>query len=130
MRLVTQIYRITRFFLNKLCAFVPLCLSACCRRRWPKFRRFSPHLLFLVLIILMGGCALQIAQPSGVYHKVKRGESLWRIARTYGVDMKTIMSANHLSDPNKIRSGRYLFIPGARTVLSIAKASPSLPVSL
>ncbi len=129
MILVTRIYR-TRLSFNKFYAFFPRCLGACCCCRWPKFRRISPYLLFLMLIVLMGGCTLQIAQPSGVYHKVKRGEYLWRIARTYGVDMKTIMSANHLSDPNKIRAGRYLFIPGARTVLSVAKASPSLPVSL
>ena len=60
---------------------------------------------------------------------MKKGEYLWRIARTYGVDMKTVMNANHLSDPNKIRAGQYLFIPGAGAVLNVATPR-SRPVSL
>lgn len=72
---------------------------------------------------------MKIAQPSGVYHQVRRGEYLWRIAKTYGVDMKTIMTANHLSDPNKLRTGQHLFIPGAKEVLSV-ETYRSPPVSL
>ncbi len=130
MILGSRIYQI-RLSFNKLCACVRPHADgrACYCCRWPKFRRVSPHLLFLMLIILMGGCTLKIAQPSGVYHQVKKGEYLWRIARTYGVDMRTIMNANHLSDPNKIRAGQYLFIPGAGTVLNVATYSPP-PVSL
>ncbi|NOX97873.1 MAG: peptidoglycan DD-metalloendopeptidase family protein [Nitrospirae bacterium] len=87
--------------------------------RQVKFRGFSPRLTFIILLILMEGCAIQRAYPSGVYHQVKRGEYLGRIARTYKVDMKTIMTANRLSDPNKLRVGQRLFIPGAKKVLGV-----------
>ncbi len=92
-------------------------------------RKIFSQLIFIVLLILIGGCTVRIAQPAGVYHEVKRGEYLWRIAKTYGVDMKVIMTANRLSDHNKLRAGQRLFIPGARAVLEVG-GSQSAPVVL
>lgn len=49
--------------------------------------------------------------PHDVYHIVGPSETLWRIAKTYNVDINSIMAANKLSDPTKIKNGQRLLIP-------------------
>ncbi|MRG86503.1 LysM peptidoglycan-binding domain-containing protein [Salinibacillus xinjiangensis] len=44
-------------------------------------------------------------------HVVNRGESLWQIARTYGVSMNRIIQANELDQPNVLVIGHALVIP-------------------
>ncbi len=48
----------------------------------------------------------------GVYHRVEKGQTLWRIARTYKVDLDEIARLNHISDVSSIETGRLIFIPG------------------
>ena len=43
-------------------------------------------------------------------HVVKRGETLWRIGQTYGVDIASIQAANNLAG-NLVRPGDHLRIP-------------------
>ncbi len=57
--------------------------------------------------------------PYGVYHTVKKGQTLYRIAKTYGVKMEDIIVANRLDDPEEIKEGQVLFIPGADHVLDV-----------
>lgn len=47
-----------------------------------------------------------------VKHTVKSGESLSSIAQKYGVKVGDIAAANNISDPQKIRLGQELVIPG------------------
>ena len=69
---------------------------------------------------------------SGVYHTVRRGETLWRISKTYGVSLTEIMEANGLSSYD-IAVNQKLRIPGATKQLAIelpeggkpAEAGPS-----
>lgn len=56
----------------------------------------------------------------GVFHVVQAGQTLWRIARGYGVPVETIVAANGLSNPETIEVGAAMFIPGARTTVDIA----------
>lgn len=49
----------------------------------------------------------------GLYHKVRRKETLWRISKMYGVDVQTLADANKLPDQKKIFVGQLLFIPQA-----------------
>jgi N-acetylmuramoyl-L-alanine amidase len=49
--------------------------------------------------------------PHNVYHIVGPSETLWRISKTYDVDMNTLLKVNHLSDPTKIKNGQRLLIP-------------------
>lgn len=51
---------------------------------------------------------------NAVYHTVKPGENLYRIALRYGVSQAAIRSANGLGS-NSIRVGQKLRIPGARS---------------
>lgn len=49
--------------------------------------------------------------PHDIYHEVGPLETLWRISKTYGVDMDTLLKVNHLTDPAKIKAGQKLLIP-------------------
>jgi murein DD-endopeptidase MepM/ murein hydrolase activator NlpD len=60
----------------------------------------------------------------GVYHHVKPGQTLWSIARTYNVDLKTLVRANRLSDRDVLRVGQRLLIPGARRQRRVVSHCP------
>jgi murein DD-endopeptidase MepM/ murein hydrolase activator NlpD len=80
---------------------------------------------------------IPLSEKDGVYHEVKRHQTLWRIAKTYNVPMEEIIRANNLSS-TEIKVGQSLFIPGAKKVLEIeipdellskGKASPQISAS-
>lgn len=51
--------------------------------------------------------------PFGIYHEVRPGQTVYRIARTYGVDLNKLMRLNRIDDPTRIQPGDRLFVPGA-----------------
>ena len=59
--------------------------------------------------------------PHGVYHTVHKGQTLFRIAQAYGIDLEILRRANHIRDASKIKTGMQLWIPGASRVLSVQK---------
>lgn len=63
-------------------------------------------------------------QFTGVYHTVEAGQTLWRIAWTYGVDLETLQWVNDVEDVTDLRVGRILFIPGATSVLEVIPVRP------
>ena len=68
------------------------------------------------------------AEPVGALHVVQPGETLWRIARTYGVEIDDIAEANAIADPSVLVAGRQLFIPGAAQPLQVPHvASVKIP---
>ena len=79
------------------------------------------RIFFLSALLLSAGCVTTGYTPVksyhrkliGVYHKVQRGETLWRIAKTYQIDIYSIVEANRIPDAAKITAGQLLFIPGA-----------------
>ena len=89
--------------------------------------------IFLVLlsvpaVFFLNTCAVHKApreKPSqtqrmkGVYHVVKRHQTLYRICKTYGVDLKEVASLNRIADPSKIETGQRIFIPGAKKALKV-----------
>lgn len=50
---------------------------------------------------------------------MKKGETLWRIARTYGVELEELATKNRLPDATRIEIGQRIFIPGAKELLSV-----------
>nr|WP_232293529.1 M23 family metallopeptidase [Stigmatella aurantiaca] len=48
-----------------------------------------------------------------VRHRVAPGETVFRIARTYGITVQELSSANGISDPRSLSVGQELLIPGA-----------------
>ena len=55
----------------------------------------------------------QPAQPQVVHHRVKRGETLFQIARRYGATVQNILQANGLRQAHMVRVGTTLVIPKA-----------------
>ena len=82
--------------------------------------------LALAAIIVLGalgpGCAG--TAEKGAWHTVERGQTLWRIARTYRVDLQELAEVNDIEDPAKIRAGQKIFIPGARLSITVEPYRP------
>ncbi|MDI6735996.1 MAG: M23 family metallopeptidase [bacterium] len=55
----------------------------------------------------------------GVYHKIEKGQTLWRIAKTYGVSVEELIKINKIEDITNIKIGQQIFIPGATEVLNV-----------
>jgi len=47
----------------------------------------------------------------GSYHHVRRGETLWRIAHSYGLQTESLAQANLMSPTQALSVGQKLFIP-------------------
>lgn len=63
----------------------------------------------------------------GVYHTVERGETLWRIAKTYTVELQALAELNNIDDAAKIQAGQKVFIPGASQPKKIIVTSQEHP---
>jgi len=50
---------------------------------------------------------------------LERHQTLYRICKTYEVDLKEVSSFNGISDPSRIQTGQRIFIPGAKKVLKV-----------
>ncbi|WP_457607336.1 LysM peptidoglycan-binding domain-containing protein [Nitratifractor sp.] len=66
--------------------------------------------------------AKKTKKQSAVYHTVKHGDVLWRIAKKYGVTVREIRKLNKLSRRSVIHSGQKLLIkPGSEAKVAQAK---------
>jgi LysM domain len=63
-----------------------------------------------------GGVRAQPMRGRGLYHVVAPGETLFRIASTYGVDYHDVARENGIEDAAHIEVGQRLFIPDAKRV--------------
>ena len=76
--------------------------------------------IFLLFAIVYACRPVSPGYPrAGVYHTVKRHQTLWRICKTYGVDINEVARINHIRDPSRIRVGQRIFIPDAKRVLKV-----------
>lgn len=51
-------------------------------------------------------------EPDRRYHQLQAGQTLYSLARAYGVPLDRLMAANGISDPTTIRAGTAILIPG------------------
>ena len=66
-----------------------------------------------------------------VIHKVRKGDSLGRIARLYYGDASRyplIVAANVISDPDRLPVGQELIVPDAATALRAVAPAPPPPM--
>jgi len=97
-------------------------------------------IIFLSTIIsfILTGCAGMLGEcPSplqiltlkknikGVYHRVKKGQTLWRISKTYGVPLEEIVRINRIPDSRRIRAGQSIFIPGVASKKKVSTYRPT-----
>jgi LysM repeat protein len=68
------------------------------------------------------------AVTGGCYYVVRRGDTLFSIARRFGTTIGAIAQANGLSNPRYIRAGQRLIIPGAYPACAPPPAAPGATV--
>ncbi|OGX25916.1 MAG: hypothetical protein A3D10_07960 [Omnitrophica WOR_2 bacterium RIFCSPHIGHO2_02_FULL_48_11] len=80
------------------------------------------------LYVYIAGCATAPSVPirtiapalgKGVYHKVRKGETIWRIAQAYRVSIDDIIKINKIPNVANVEQNQLLFIPGADSVKEI-----------
>ena len=98
-------------------------------RRYNKcLGRWHSAVAGIFFLAIIGGCSI-VRPPEyspsvlrrGVYHTVRRGESLWRISRTYGVGVEQIAVLNGIANPDRLMSGVKIFIPNTDKVRLIPR---------
>lgn len=89
-------------------------------------QKINYNCLFLIALLIIfsniSGCATgpyvkPTALPSGmpgVYHRVEKGQTLWKISKMYDVDLDEIVRINRISDVSSIEIGQLIFIPNRR----------------
>ena len=78
---------------------------------------FIITLLVLGIIFSCSGPQIREEQTLGVYHRVKKGETAYSIARVYNIKLQDLADINNIEDPSLIKEGAVLFIPGAKYVI-------------
>lgn len=61
----------------------------------------------------------------GVNHKVQKGETLWRIAKTYQVDIDDIIRSNNIPNGAHLEENQLIFIPGVDNIRSVERVVTS-----
>ena len=91
-----------------------------------------PHPLYIFLILLwLLNCScsglslvrLPDGRADGIYHTIKKNQTLWRICQTYNVDLQEVAEINNIRDTSDIKAGDKIFIPGAHKVMYVPPAS-------
>lgn len=59
----------------------------------------------------------------GVLYQVRNGDSLWTIAKKYGISVESLAKANNISPNKTLQIGEKLLIPGAKVVSSNKEAT-------
>jgi murein DD-endopeptidase MepM/ murein hydrolase activator NlpD len=65
-----------------------------------------------------------VSQPTS--HTVRSGETIYRIAKLYGMSVGRLMAANQIDDPRLLRVGQILVIPGGYRYGSNAQSNGTL----
>ena len=91
--------------------------------------RFMLFLFLMISLYFISGCAStgkppssQIGgavMPQGIYHKVRQGETIWRIAKMYNVPVEDIVQINKIPNAARIEKNQLVLIPGAKGVKEI-----------
>lgn len=70
----------------------------------------------------------ELVTSDEVRHRVEKGQTLYRIAKTYGLTVEALMQANGIDDPRDLKLGESLRIPGApRPAVKIVDADSPEP---
>ncbi len=62
-----------------------------------------------------------------VLHEVEAGQSLWRIAKVYGVPLDALSQTNGIVDPTQLAIGQKLLVPGATALREVPPYPLPLP---
>ncbi|HKL20445.1 MAG TPA: peptidoglycan DD-metalloendopeptidase family protein [Tichowtungia sp.] len=87
---------------------------------------------FLLIALLAFGlnlAGLTGCAPTGVYHTIQPGQTLYRIARAYEIPEAELARLNRIEDPTRLQVGQKLYIPGTSHLrqVSVAAQEPKSP---
>ena len=79
----------------------------------------SGFFIFLALLLILSCYNPQIktTQTKGVYHRVKKNETVRMIARTYHVKLQDLVEMNNITDLNSVKEGSIIFIPNVNQII-------------
>lgn len=78
--------------------------------------------LALIGVVLSVGL---VSCGGGVYHRVRPGDTLYRIGKAYGVSHERLAKVNRIADPTRIYVGQKIFIPEASRELPVDLITPA-----
>lgn len=100
----------------------------------------TPRALLVLAGLLFVSCVTTSPQPKpelqqphpepeliSVRHTVEKGQTLYRIARTYEISVDDLMAVNGIEDPTQLRIGQELLIPGEAKVRPVVVADSPEP---
>jgi murein DD-endopeptidase MepM/ murein hydrolase activator NlpD len=83
-----------------------------------KMRKTAILILMLGMLNFYGCASVPIeplpkttVKPGSIYHRVEKGQTLWRIAKIYSVDIDELVKANRIADTSNIEIGQAILIP-------------------
>lgn len=65
------------------------------------------------------------AKGGKIVHTVKKGDTLWRISKDYGVSVRAICKANHINSKKDLEVGQKIIIPSSGRVTSSSESYSS-----
>jgi murein DD-endopeptidase MepM/ murein hydrolase activator NlpD len=69
----------------------------------------------------------EYGDPKGVYHPVKKGQTLYSIAKAYGISAEELQRINGIRDPSDMDVGHHLWIPDRDRVVYVAPTVDRAP---
>lgn len=84
----------------------------------------NPVIILIVLCLCIAACAGQqsgVKKGKGVYHPVKKGETLSQIAQAYQVNPRKLAEVNQLRRPDHLEENSVIFIPDAVRIVDVGK---------
>jgi len=50
----------------------------------------------------------------GIYHRVEKGQTLWKISKIYNIDLDEVVRVNRIPDATSLEPGQLIFIPSVQ----------------
>jgi murein DD-endopeptidase MepM/ murein hydrolase activator NlpD len=90
-------------------------------------------LIFDFWILNFMGCATAplVTPPpppqglAGIYHRVEKGQTLWRISKIYNTDLDDLVRINRITEATNIEVGQLIFIPQRKSAQTLSKETLS-----
>ncbi len=96
------------------------------------WKKKTSILAVCIALFFLGACSTRYFEPGsakGVYHKVNKGETLWRIAQAYKIDIQDLAEVNNITDPTVVVVGDVIFIPEAKGIITVEPAPSTAPLA-